>query len=350
MKLARLIAPVLTGLFFAADMLTAQVQQVVFVPRPGTLSEMMTPEEAGRTTSLILHGKLNATDFRYLRDAFTQLAMLDLSHVTIGRYAGRKGTHADRFRVYQANSIPAYAFCYPSSGDSVGQGRPALSHVILPKSTKCIEEAAFKGCDNLTICQIRRDTPPNLEPDALNDSLTAIFVPQGCGDAYRQKDRWSGFAILEGESSSLNIRIPPRSNLARELQKRNVNPQDIHFLTIAGKMNEKDFAIIRNEMPHLVSVNLSECHATVIPHYTFSQKKYLLKIVLPRGLKRIDQRAFSGCGRLSGTLVLPPDVTDIGYGAFSGCKRLQKVLAPKDQPLTLGDDLFGDDESRLEYE
>ena len=61
-------------------------------------------------------------------------------------------------------------------------------------------------------------------------------------------------------------------------------------------MDEADFTLIRNYMPNLVSVDLSRCNATVIPDYTFTQKKYLLNIKLPHGLKSIGQRAFSGCG------------------------------------------------------
>ena len=348
MRIVRHIALTVIGLFISAITLTAQVQQTVFVPKPGTLSEMMKPEEASRTTNLTLQGKLNAIDFKYLRDEFKQLTTLDLSYATISRYAGKKGTYNDRFYIYQANSIPAYAFC-SQLNDSAYQGKETLLHIILPKDTKCIEESAFKGCKNLAICQIRKATPPNLQKEALNDSITAIFVPEGCGDAYRQKEQWKGFAILEGESSGRNLRIPPRGSLARELQKRNIHPQEINFLTLSGKMDENDFTFIRNNMPNLVSIDLSECNATVIPHYTFSQKKNLLKVVLPNGLKRIEQRAFSGCGRLAGTLILPPDVTAIEYGAFIGCERLQKVLATGNQLVTLGENLFGEEENKLTY-
>lgn len=114
-------------------------------------------------------------------------------------------------------------------------------------------------------------------------------------------------------------------------------------------MDEADFTLIRNYMPNLVSVDLSRCNATVIPDYTFTQKKYLLNIKLPHGLKSIGQRAFSGCGRLCGTLVLPSGVTAIEYGAFMGCDNLRHVLATGNKITTLGDNLFGNDKDKLIY-
>ena len=80
-----------------------------------------------------------------------------------------------------------------------------------------------------------------------------------------------------------------------------------------------------------------------IPEYTFTQKKYLLRIQLPKGLKSIGQRAFSGCGRLCGTLELPAGVTAIEYGAFMGCDNLRYVVATGNKITTLGDSLFGED-------
>ena len=102
-------------------------------------------------------------------------------------------------------------------------------------------------------------------------------------------------------------------------------------------------------MPNLVSVDLSQCNATAIPEYTFTQKKYLLNIKLPPKLKTIGQRAFSGCSRLCGTLELPESVTAIEFGAFIGCDNLRYVLARGNKITTLGEQLFGDGPSKLVY-
>lgn len=116
-------------------------------------------------------------------------------------------------------------------------------------------------------------------------------------------------------------------SLASELLRAGFQPKDVNFLTVEGKMDEADFTLIRDYMPNLVSIDMTNSNATAIPDYTFTQKKYLLNVRLPQELRSIGQRAFSGCGRLCGTLVLPASVTAIEYGAFMGCDNLRYVLA-----------------------
>lgn len=328
--------------------ISAQIKKTYYVPKAGTLVELMTEEEANRITHLTLQGKINAIDFRHLRDEFKSLTVLNLANVSISTYAGKKGTYPDRFYVYPANCVPAYAFC-KQINDSVFVGKATLERVILSEKTRNIEDAAFKGCTNLKICQINKKTPPNLLPDALADSITAIFIPPGCSDAYRAKDKWETFAFVEGQPTGVLVQISQMSSLANELASKGVRPNDVNFLTVEGKLDDADFILIRDYMPNLVSADLSRCNATVIPEYTFTQKKYLLNIRLPWQLKVIGQRAFSGCRRLCGTVMLPPTVTAIEYGAFIGCDNLRHVVATGNQITALGDNLFGDNPDRLIY-
>lgn len=327
---------------------SAQKSKRYYVAKPGTLVELMTETEANEITQLTLQGKLNAVDFRHLRDEFKNLQLLDISNASISMYAGKNGTYPNRFYVYPANCIPAYAFC-KQMDDSTFVGKETLTRIILSDKTKNIEDGAFKGCTNLKICRIRKKTPPNLLPEALADSVTAIFVPQGSSDSYRRGKRWETFAFIEGEPVGALVQIATMGSLASELLRAGIQPKDVNFLTVEGKMDEADFTLIRNYMPNLVSVDLSKCNATIIPEYTFTQKKYLLNIKLPHGLKSIGQRAFSGCGRLCGTLELPSGVTAIEYGAFMGCDNLRHVLATGNKITTLGDNLFGNDKDKLIY-
>ena len=308
---------------------TAQVSKTYYVSKPGTLISMMTEEEANSITHLTLTGKLNAEDFRHLRDEFPSLKVLDISNAEIKMYSGKAGTYPNgKFYIYMANFVPAYAFSN-------------VEKVILSEKIKNIEDAAFKGCDNLKICQIRKKTAPNLLPEALADSVTAIFVPLGSSDAYRFKNRWENFAFIEGEPLEATIQVGAMGKLEDEIMKAGLQPRDINFLTIEGKLDNADFKLLRDYMPNLVSLDISKTNATSIPDFTFSQKKYLLKIKLPHNLKTIGQRVFSNCGRLAGTLELPASVTAIEFGAFMGCDNLRYVLATGDKITTLGDELFG---------
>lgn len=327
---------------------SAQKSKKYHVAKPGTLVELMTETEANEITQLTLSGKLNAIDFRHLRDEFKNLQLLDISNASISTYAGKNGTYPDRFYIYPANCIPAYAFCKQGK-DSTFIGKETLTRIILSDKTKNIEDAAFKGCQNLKICQIRKRTAPNLLSEALADSVTAIFVPLGCSDSYRTKKKWETFAFIEGEPLSVSLQIGKMGSLASELLRAGKQPKDVNFLTVEGKMDEADFTLIRDYMPNLVSIDLTRSDATTIPDYTFTQKKYLLNVQLPQGLKSIGQRAFSGCGRLCGTLVLPAGVTAIEYGAFMGCDNLRHVLVTGDKITTLGDNLFGEEKGKIVY-
>ncbi|MBC5613869.1 leucine-rich repeat protein [Bacteroides hominis] len=338
------------GIALAANLFAATAQEVkktYFVSKPGTLISMMTEEEANQVTHLTLTGKINAVDFKHLRDEFKNLQVLDIANTSISMYSGKEGTYPDKFYIYMPNFVPAYAFCKMENG--IAKGKPTLKKVVLSEKIKNIEDAAFMGCENLNICQIKKKTPPNLLPGALADSITAIFVPLGASDEYRLKNRWDNFAFIEGEPLEAKIEVGALSTLESEIQKAGLQPKEINFLTIEGKLDAADFKLIRDYMPNLVAVDIEKTNATAIPDFTFSQKKYLLRVRLPHGLKSIGQRAFSNCGRLCGTVELPESITAIEYGAFMGCDRLRYVVAKGDKITTIGDNLFGEGKNKLIY-
>lgn len=320
----------------------------IYVPKAGTLVEQLTEDEANQITHLTLTGKINAIDFRHLRDEFKSLQVLDISTVSIAAYSGKHGTYPNRFYIYPPNFIPAYAFCHQEP-EQPAQGKETLRHVILSDKTRNIEDAAFKGCSNLQVCEIRRKKAPNLLPQALADSLTAIFVPLGCTDDYRMDKRWETFAIIEGTPLSATAQLTQMESLASALTRQGIQPKEVNFLRIEGNLSDEDFRLIRDYMPNLVSIDMEQTNATGIPEYTFAQKRFLLSVRLPLGLKRIGQRAFSGCTRLCGTLRLPAGVTALEYGAFMGCTNLRQVLATGREITTLGDNLFGEEASKLVY-
>ena len=341
-----LLSALLIGLLQPSP-IRAQARRTLNVDNAGTLVEQLTEDEANRITHLTLTGKLNAIDFRHLRDEFTSLQELDLSEATVKAYTGKNGTCQGDLTLYPAG-IPAYAFCRRVN-DSTLEGKPTLRRIVLPAKTKYIGEAAFAACEQLRICQINRATPPELYRDAMSTHHTAVFVPQGSLDAYRLKNRWAGFAFLEGEPVSATVQVGRLGSLADALTAQGLQPGQIHFLTVEGKLDEADFLLIRDYMPLLVEVDLTRTTATTIPEFTFTQKKYLLRIHLPAGLQTIGQRAFSGCVRLSGTLTLPPTVTALERGAFMNCDHLERVLVTGHALTAVGESLFAGGGGTLVY-
>ena len=329
--------------------LSAQtVSKTLFVPKAGTLKEQLTKEEASSVTNLTLTGKINAKDFKLMRDSMVNLEVLDLSNVSITGYMGKEGTYPNKYYVYPMTFVPAYAFC--NGEDGTFRGKKTLKKVLLPTNTMNIEDRAFKNCNNLTIVQVNRKTPPNLLKEAMNDSITAVFIPAGSKDVYKRKKGWEGFAILEGTPETLTLDLTQPGELGNEIMKAGHQPGELNYLTIKGNLNEEDFKVIRDYMPELVSLDLSATSATEIPDFTFTQKKYLMSVNLPQKLVTIGERAFSGCIHLSGELLLPPTVKAIKDGAFIDCNRLSKVIVQGDKLSVLGKDLFRDaSKQKLEF-
>lgn len=323
----------------------AQVAKSLYVDKAGTMTSHFTLEDANRVTHLTLTGKINAIDFKYLRDDFKSLEFLDISNAEIKSYMGKKGTYGDKLYVYPQNCIPAYAFCFPYTES--GRGKLSLKEIVLSEKINNIEDAAFKGCDNLFICRINKKTPPNLLPEGLNSKVTAVFIPVGSRDAYRQKKRWEEFAFIEDNPVSASLTIEESGNLAVEAQKAGLVLKDINFLTVNGKLDNDDLKLISDYMSNLVALDIYNTTATELPDFIFAQKKQLLRIRLPKELKSIGQRAFSGCERLSGTLILPETLTSIDFGAFMGCYKLDKVIANGNRLTSIGNELFGDAQGEL---
>ena len=325
----------------------AQLYKALYVDKAGTMISQITEEEASQVTSLTVVGRINAIDFKHLRDGFPKLEVLDISNVDIRMYTGKLGTHVDKYYLYPPNCIPAYAFCRLENG--IPHGKQTLRKVVLSEKTKNIEDAAFLACDNLHICQINKKSAPNLLKNALADTTTAIFIPLGCRDAYRLEKGWENFAFVEGDPVEVKLQVGAQSSLRTEIQALGLQPKNINFLTVEGKLDIDDLKLITDYMPNLVSVDISKTNATVLPDFTFAQKKYMLRIQLPAGLKSIGQRVFSGCGRLSGTLILPSEVSSIDYGAFMGCDNLKQVVVTGNKLTAVGENLFGESGGRLDY-
>ena len=256
--------------------LSAQVQKNVFVSEVGGLRSEFTEEEAKSVTHLSLSGKLNVLDFRVLRDEFEQLQCLDLTNADIKLYVGKAGTYPEGKRyVYPMNCIPAYAF----------KDKKSLKRIVLPAKLANVEDAAFLGCDSLRIVQMKKKKPSNLLPQALSDSLTTVFVPLGCRDAYWRKSQWKGFNLLEGEPVAVSVTVNEPGTLEAEIRKTGYRLEQVNVLSVTGSLDLADFKAVRDDMPYLVSVDLAGIDNGLIPEFTFSQKRYLMFIDFPSALQ-----------------------------------------------------------------
>lgn len=338
----------LIAFFFITTFAHAQkVEHSIHVDKAGTLISQLTMDEANTITDLTITGKINAVDFKHLRDEFNKLEVLDLSAVDIKSYMGKNGT-VDGFTIYNKNSIPTHAFSEKTDYDP--KGKPSLRKVILSHNIKSIDKFAFANCPNLCKLISNRGDAPDMHESALSPQRTAIFVPAGCKNNYNTKEPWSQFAVIDTEPVKTNIVLGHSDNLADKLIEQGIQPCNVNYLVLNGEVTLDDLQIIRDYMADLVYLDLRNTNIKHIPDYTFAQKINLLTVYLPIELKSIGVRAFDNCNRLGPELILPSTVTSIEYGAFVNCRSLSTVRALGTNITAVAEDVFGKGvESKLVY-
>lgn len=117
----------------------------------------------------------------------------------------------------------------------------------------------------------------------------------------------------------------------------------ITHLKVMGEMTAADFATIKDMMPAITSLDLSQ--ATVvgnaIPKEALIYKKKLQKFSFPSGITAIGNAAFFSCEGLTGSLTIPEGVETIGDNAFYACDGFTGSLTIPKSVRTIGYQAFG---------
>lgn len=145
-------------------------------------------------------------------------------------------------------------------------------------------------------------------------------------------------------------------NLTRQLNR--TEKSTISNLKLTGTMDARDFKLIKDSMPVLDKLDLSEVGITgyvgnggttenydftylkdEIPESAFytnigGKGKKIKTILLPKNLSGINRNAFMKCNLLS-EIHLPKTVSKIGCQAFDGCTGLRKIEVGNPAPVGL---------------
>lgn len=128
--------------------------------------------------------------------------------------------------------------------------------------------------------------------------------------------------------------------LSDVVSNKGVNPCYIGELKIAGDMNAEDFYYIRDNMPMLETLNLSDVNivaigshpANTIPESAFYKEIYnsdgytlaLKTVFLPNSCTAIGSNAFMYCSKLE-EVHIPKNVCNVNYNAFFSCRSLKSI-------------------------
>ncbi len=258
-----------------------------------------------------------------------------------------------------------------SIGESAFNGNSSLTSITLPSTVNSIGAYAFSSSSSLSVT-VLGETPASLGSNTFHEN-TIFYVPNV--DTY--KAAWTGYKFIvpfNGVSASVSISaLADKSALQQKLGLDSL--KKITSLTISGTINSYDIMMMRNQMPNLLDIDLSEASIVAndyeytkgyhskkdtLTAYSFTgtgthirkailpntvtcieqnvfNTPYLQEVVLPEGLLTIGEKTFYGCTALR-SINLPESLTSIGGSAFQGA-GLTAVTIPANVQ-TIGEKAF----------
>ncbi len=196
-------------------------------------------------------------------------------------------------------------------GDSVFAHCSALTDVTLPSALKVIPESAFYDCTALASIDIP-DTVETIDKEAFKicASVKSFNIPASV--TYIGKNAFIGctsataYSVASGNtvySSADGVLYGPYSS------------------------SVSDKTLIQYPMAKKSASFTVQAGTLIIGDSAFGGNASISSVVLPNGLKRIDNYAFNECNSLA-SVNIPSTVTKIGSVAFGKCAALESVTIP----------------------
>jgi hypothetical protein len=291
--------------------------------------------------------------------------------ITVGlnnpNYSSEDGILFDKnkTKLIQFSTRKSGNYSIPNSVTSIGlyafYGCTVLSSITIPKSVTSIESSAFSNCYNLTsiyanaVIPIILSSTSDVFYNVSNRTNCTLYVPDNSSiAAYQAAAVWKNFTNIEVGSKSVQQTTAGGLSAALTTNEKATLPN----LTITGAIDARDFKTMRDEMPKLISIDLSQATivaysgtggtygggstttypANAIPQYSFQKKNGMQSILLPPTTTAIGDYAFADCNKLL-TITIPNTVKAIGNYAFSTCTGLTSISIPS-SVIVIGGNAF----------
>lgn len=250
-----------------------------------------------------------------------------------------------------------------------------ITKLSLPATLTSIGNNCFTETKEITLAAT---TPAALGTEVFGGNAV-IRVPESAVDDYRTATGWSNYKdqiLSMSDITEYDVTVTAQE---KESGLQNMITQDkfgkVVSLKVRGTINSYDIMVIRNKMPNLhyldltdativandyeyytgyhtegdiigdcmfasldklVSVKLSK-NATSIRRCAFVNCSSLTEVVLPVRLETIESRAFQYCYSLT-KIDFPPTLKTINREAFQVCRSLEQISLPGVE--TIGDNAF----------
>ena len=217
-----------------------------------------------------------------------------------------------------------------------------ITNLYLPATLTSIGNYCFDKTREITLAA----TSPAVLGTAVFWKYACLRVPESAVDAYRTAAGWSNYKDQIFSMSDKTVYDVPVTAQEKESGLLNVLGQDnlgkVVSLKVRGTINSYDILVIRNKMPYLHHLDLTDAtivandfeyyegyhtEDNVIGDNMFTNLYKLVSVKLPKNATSIRSSALSWCGSLV-EVVLPVKLEEIGYSAFSDCQNLKNIDFP----------------------
>ena len=188
-------------------------------------------------------------------------------------------------------------------------------------------------------------------------STGSVIVPAEAFADYYQAENWEKFNLrIIPDNVTTDITVTVEAQEATSGLLKVVGDEALNYitsLTLKGSINSYDFMLMRNKMPNLHYLDLTETTVKANPYqfitgcYTednrfpnsaFQSVNKLYAIKLPNSIKLVGKNAFSNCIQLK-TVTVYNGVQRIDEAAFNYCPSLVNVDLP-DGIVSIGKNAF----------
>lgn len=293
------------------------------------------------------------------------------SVISIGDYAFNNCSSLTSVTIPNSvTSISSYAFSgcsslasvtIPNSVTSIGDWTfsrcSSLTSVTIPNSVTSIDRYVFYGCSSLSTIIVNGEKPASLNGNVFTDnSNLMIFVDNeqvfrnqwaNYADCIYLNPKWYTDIIKTEVTITAN---PSKSALHQALGLDSL--QNVKRLKINGTINSYDIMMLRNQMPSLRELDLSDARIIANSYEytdgycskenTLTMQSFtgtgtrIMKLLLPKSLTTIEAGALN---EFVYDLTIQEGITAIPDNAFKNCSRMGNVSLPESLE-TIGNSAF----------